>query len=267
MAKRKIAAVESAGEKRIAGLKAKLNDLLGDAPPITPNEMGAALSRRSVCPAGVSLSATPGGIGIYPNRAPIKDIPHLIEWLEDVRRLIADSRRPELLLPHSHGVLKDGYRWRLFFTQTGSIPDLSAVTTTEMVESRLVDLIDDLKKGLPPNIPEPISPVPEDDGKPAEMPTGPLRSVMEKIIITLRDNQRTNPTAKCSADRIAGLAKPRQTNNSQLRTALRQLRLPPYELLSPQSGRGYYLNDRGIRVYEQLEKDRAKKSPQKMKSH
>lgn len=292
MAKRKNAPVESAGDKRIASQKATLDELLGDAPPITADEIRASVARPTNRPAGVNLSATPGGIGIYPNCAPINDVPHLIEWLEDVQRLVANSPRPDFL-EHSRAVLQDGYRWRRFFTGSGSIPHLLAVTTVEEVESRLVDLIDDLKKGLPqtpatvvtlapsnselsgtagkellPALVEPVaSPVADDDDKPDGMPSGERQILMENVIWTMGFRGIKTDNTKLEGKRLATFIQPNQKYNSALKTVLRQLRRPPYELLSPASGHGYFLNPKGVRVYEQLQKDRDKKSRQKKKSH
>ena len=107
----------------------------------------------------------------------------------------------------------------------------------------------------------------EQDGKPEGMPTGELRNLMENVIFSMGENELTTAIKKKGCRFIAFAMKPKQKDNSQLRKVLRQLRLPPYELLSPPSGHGYFLNSKGVAVYEQLKKDRLEKSLKKMKSH
>ena len=104
-------------------------------------------------------------------------------------------------------------------------------------------------------------------GKPEGMPRGELRNLMENVILTMGERGITTMPNKLVGLRIAAILKPRQNYNSQLKKTLRQLRLPPYELLSPPSGHGYFLNSKGVAVYEQLKKVRVEKSLKKMKSH
>ena len=107
----------------------------------------------------------------------------------------------------------------------------------------------------------------EQVGKPEGMPTGELRNPMERVIFSMGENELTTATKKKGCRFIAFAMKPKQKDNSQLRKVLRQLRLPPYELLSPPSGHGYFLNSKGVAVYEQLKKDRLEMSLKKKKSH
>lgn len=104
-------------------------------------------------------------------------------------------------------------------------------------------------------------------GNPEGMPSGEHRNLMERVIWSIGENGITTATLKKSGLRIAFLMKPRQNYNAQLRKTLRLLRLPPHELLSPSSGHGYFLNSRGVAVYEQLKKDRLEESLKKKKSH
>lgn len=150
MAKQKEESVEHAGGKDATTLTTDFNEGTVEPSPITADEMRAWLSEPPICPAGVSLHDHPGGIGIYSGGKPIRDVRHLIEWLEDIRQLIADAPM-QGLLEHSRGVLEHGYRWRRWFTKKGPIPNLSAVTEVAEVESRLIDLIDDLTNGLRPS--------------------------------------------------------------------------------------------------------------------
>lgn len=103
--------------------------------------------------------------------------------------------------------------------------------------------------------------------RPDGMPSGELRNLMEKVILSMGERGITAMSNKLVGRRIAAILKPRQSYNSQLKKTLRQLRLHPYELLSPPNGHGYYLNSSGVAVYEQLKKDRVEKSLKKMKSH
>lgn len=128
-----------------------------------------------------------------------------------------------------------------------------------------------------PDAPNPISPLaPKTEASetaaggrcnPEGMPSGELRNLMEKVILTMGERGLTSISNKLVGRRIAAILKPRQNYNSHLKKTLRQLRLAPYELLSPPSGHGYFLNSKGVAVYEQLKKDRLEKSLKKMKSH
>ena len=154
---------------------------------------------------------------------PLKNVAQLIGWLEKIQTFIADARIRESHLAYVRGALEDGYRWRRFFTQSGSIPDLSTLMTTKTVESRLVELIVELKAWL--KTPSQEKSATEAGGqldKPEGMPTGNRRILRENIIMAMGTSEVTDEIKKKKGKTIAGWLHP-QNYNTDFRTALRQL--------------------------------------------
>ena len=237
-------------------------------PPPTREEMTEALNRPDKWPPGMDRGKYPDGyVCNIDGPLPLRDLTDLQCYLVERR----DTLMMELIdVPGATDAIEDAKSWLTFwdheYPTDSSWPTPTTRSEARDTLNRIRQHVENLRTpiGAMPSIVERVTlSVVDDDDKPEWMPSGPRRAVMEKIIVMLKDNVHTNSQKKCSAARIAAFMKPRQENNSHVRTALRELRLRPYELLSPASGQGYYLNQKGVEAYERLQKDRAEKSPRR----